>query len=88
MTKAGKEFQISLRANPSTGYVWGAHFDSNRISLIDKRYKSKKKMIGGGGWEIFTFLALKTGEIEIEIILKRPWEKEFLKKEIFKILIK
>ena len=86
--RVGKPFEIALGANPSTGYRWEAHFDSSRISLAGRRYQGEQKMTGGGGREIFTFLALKVGETEIKMILKRPWEREFVKKEILKILIK
>ena len=87
-TRVGKEFEVSLKANPATGYRWEPHFDSKRISLIERRYKSKQKKTGGAGLEIFTFEALETGSAEIEMILKRPWEESFLNKEIFEIAVK
>lgn len=86
-TRVGKKFEVSLKANPATGYRWEPHFDSNRISLLERRYKSEQKKTGGGGLEIFTFRALETGNTEIELILKRPWEESFLNKEIFEIVI-
>ena len=76
-----------MKANPATGYRWEPHFDSNRISLIERKYKSKQKKTGGAGLEIFTFKALETGSAEIEMILKRPWEESFLNKEIFEIAV-
>jgi predicted secreted protein len=84
----GKQFEIALGANPSTGYVWEPHFDSNRISLVSRRYRSEQKMVGGAGCEVFTFLALERGKTEIEMILKRRWEKGFLKKESFEIFVR
>ena len=42
-------------------------------------------MLGGTGCGVFTFLALERGKTEIKMILKRRWEKGFLKKEIFEI---
>ena len=87
-TMVGKKFEVSLRANPSTGYRWEPHFDSSRISLIDRRYQGEQRVIGGGGWEIFTFVALRIGKTEIKMILKRGWQKGFLKKEVFEILVR
>ena len=86
-TGIGKKFEVSLKANPATGYRWEPHFDSNRISLVEQRYKSEQKRTGGAGLAIFTFKALKTGSTEIEMILKRPWEEGFLEKEVFEIAI-
>ena len=88
ITEVGEAFEISLRGNPSTGYRWEPQFDSTLLSLIDRRYQSAQRKTGSAGLEILNFRALKAGKTEIAVILKRQWEKDIAKKEIFEILIK
>ena len=74
-----QEFVIALGSNPTTGYMWQESYDENMLELVEKAYKpgkeAKEGMVGAGGVEYFRFKTLKTGETEITLVYKRPWEE-------------
>ena len=74
-----QEFVIALGSNPTTGYMWQESHDGNAVELVEKTYKpgkeAKQGLVGAGGVEYFRFKALKTGEAEITLVYKRPWEE-------------
>jgi len=74
-----QEFVIALGSNPTTGYGWQESYDENMLELVEKTYKLGKEaeqgMVGAGGVEYFRFKPLKTGETEITLVYKRPWEE-------------
>ncbi len=74
-----QEFVIALGSNPTTGYMWQESHDENMLELAEKTYKLGKEaeqgMVGTGGVEYFRFKPLKTGETEITLVYKRPWEE-------------
>ncbi len=74
-----QEFVIALGSNPTTGYSWQESYDENILELAEKTYKpgeeAKQGLVGAGGVEYFRFKALKTGEAEITLVYKRPWEE-------------
>jgi len=76
--KIGESFTITLESNPTTGYKWEASFDQNLLKLAKSEYKqdaSKPGMVGVGGKEYFTFQGLKTGDAQVKMTYKRPWEQ-------------
>jgi len=74
-----QEFVIALGSNPTTGYGWQESHDESMLELVEKTYKLGKEaeqgMVGAGGVEYFRFKPLKTGETEITLVYKRPWEE-------------
>ena len=74
-----QEFVIALGSNPTTGYGWQESYDENILELVEKTYKLGKEaeqgLVGAGGVEYFRFKALNTGETEITLVYKRPWEE-------------
>ncbi len=76
-----QEFVIALGSNPTTGYGWQESYDENIVELIggESTYKPSKEtkqgVVGAGGVEYFRFKTLKTGETEIALVYKRPWEE-------------
>ena len=74
-----QEFVIALGSNPTTGYSWQESHDENILELVEKTYKpgkeAKQGLVGAGGVEYFRFKTLKTGETEITLVYKRPWEE-------------
>jgi len=74
---AGQEFIIALGSDPSTGYSWQESHDQAMLELVEKIYKEEVKegVVGAGGVEYFRFKAVKTGETEITLVYKRPWEE-------------
>ncbi len=76
---ANQEFIIALGSNPTTGYMWQESHDESMLKLVESKYEAGKEakqgVVGAGGVEYFHFKALKTGETEITLVYKRPWEK-------------
>jgi len=76
-----QEFVIALGSNPTTGYSWQESYDESILELIgdESTYKpgkeAKQGVVGAGGVEYFRFKTLKTGETEITLVYKRPWEE-------------
>ena len=74
-----QEFVIALGSNPTTGYGWQESHDETILELVEKTYKLGKEaeqgVVGAGGVEYFRFKTLKTGETEITLVYKRPWEE-------------
>jgi predicted secreted protein len=88
----GKKFQISLKANPTTGYKWTASYDKKFLKLEGETYtrdlSGPKPRVGAGGTTTFSFLPMKTGETSINFRYKRPWKKEVAEKKTFIINIR
>jgi len=54
----GKNFTITLRTNPSTGYSWEPQFDRTALSLVDSVFISDPNphhLVGVPGSQVFTF---------------------------------
>ncbi|MCX6056966.1 MAG: protease inhibitor I42 family protein [Chloroflexi bacterium] len=68
---AGKEFNIVLEANPTTGYHWAivGELDPNVVGFVKNEYTSTSdpNLVGGGGVDIWTFKALSAGETQITL---------------------
>jgi inhibitor of cysteine peptidase len=61
-------FAIGLRSNPSTGYQWQVHYDSNYVTLIKQTFISDPHppgKVGVGGYDLCIFTALKEGTTAI-----------------------
>ena len=83
------DFTLSLESNPTTGYSWEPTFDSTFLSLKRRDFEaSDSRSIGTGGIEKFTFVPIKTGETEIIMIYKRPWESKSADEKSFRLIIK
>jgi inhibitor of cysteine peptidase len=72
--EVGKEFEITLDANPTTGYSWEASFDDTFLQLIEQRYERTSDLIGGGGHAVFAFRPVARGRGRITLSYRRPWE--------------
>ena len=88
-----QQFIIALDANPTTGYSWQASYDENMLELVggESTYEpgeqAEEGAVGAGGVEYFRFKAVKTGETEITLVYKRPWEDEGIDQKSFTINI-
>ena len=90
-TAAGKQFNIVLDGNATTGYMWEASYDKAYLSLVKDEYKqneSKQGMVGVPGKHYFTFQALKAGKTEVTLNYKRAWEDSPIETKVFNINIK
>ncbi len=87
-----QEFVIALGSNPTTGYSWQERHDESVLKLEENTYevgeKAKEGLVGVGGVEYFRFKALQTGETEITMVYKRPWEEMVLDQKVFIVDIK
>lgn len=81
---ANPRFIIKLASNPTTGFSWSLlHYDHALITPIKHTYERipDKKLIGAGGFEIWTFevrsRAFRQGEaINLPFAYLRPWVKK------------
>lgn len=67
---AGEEFKIIIESNPTTGYHWEivqGSLDENLVEFVSKEYESTSEpgLVGGGGIDVWTFKAVKSGEAQI-----------------------
>jgi predicted secreted protein len=76
----GKLLVVTLESNPSTGYRWELVDDNESIlkQFGEVEFKSSDTsdppMVGAGGWEIFRFKAVSTGQMNLELVYHRSWE--------------
>jgi inhibitor of cysteine peptidase len=90
----GDKLLVKLPANPTTGFTWMIAKEADKLKSAGKPdYEpadKDKKVVGGGGTQIFTFTAQAAGEVEMELQYKRPFEKdkEPAKTYKFKVTIK
>ena len=80
--KVGETFTISLESNPTTGYMWQPGYDSEFLKLVDRKFVSDSTIPGSPGIEIFEFLALKEGEVKVQMVYKRSWEAQILEEHV------
>ena len=84
-----KPFSISLNALPTAGYTWTANYDSHFLKLENERFQSPQtEAIGGGGMQIFTFMPILVGKVEVTALYKRPWENTVQDQKTFIIMIR
>lgn len=72
----GKDFTISLKSTPGTGFSWWTQFDSQYLSLENPTVvpaKASFGMVGVPGKENFTFSTKKPGTTEVTMLLLQPW---------------
>jgi predicted secreted protein len=70
-TGPGKNFQIIIESNPTTGYHWEivGELDKSVVEFVNKEYKSSGApgLVGAGGIDIWTFKAVAAGETQITL---------------------
>jgi predicted secreted protein len=75
-TSPGKNFQILIGANPTTGYHWEivGELDKSVIEFVSKEYQSTSQpgslaggSVGGGGMDVWTFKAVAAGQAKITL---------------------
>ena len=77
--RAGENFTISLESNPTTGYSWqlAKPLDEKIVQLVGSEYvPSKTDLVGAGGEEKWTFLAVKKGSTRVALEYVRSWEED------------
>ncbi len=76
----GQTFNVTLEANPSTGYSWEVVEINNNIlrQIGEPGYQPIYNFTGVGAPEmqIFRFEAIGTGRTTLGLVYRRPWEKD------------
>lgn len=87
--REGEAFEITLKANPSTGYNWNPVFDSQYLQMNTRKMEpGPSGRPGAPGLERFTFVSLKPGKAWLEFRYSRSWERDPVKIERYSINIK
>ena len=73
----GDVFEVVLKGNPTTGYIWGvASPDKGILKQIgETKFEPDRNARGSGGNIILRFEAAKVGKISLRLIYHRPFEK-------------
>jgi len=77
----GKIFVVTLESNPTTGYSWEVVETQESIleQIGEAEFKPSQTgeppLVGAGGWEIFRFKAISTGQMTLQLVYHRPWEE-------------
>lgn len=68
------EFQVILKENGSTGYVWT--LESTEATMIkDERFGGDPKRVGGAQDRAFLFTTPAPGtSASVKLVLSRPWD--------------
>jgi len=79
--KQGQILVVTLESNRTTGHSWAVAENQDSIlkQIGNSEYKSSKSdppMVGAGGWEIFRFKAVGSGQTTLKLIYRRPWETD------------
>ena len=83
----GKELEITLDANPTTGHSWEAAFDQEHLVMVRQEYRAASDRIGGGGEAKFTFRPIKQGRTNVVLRYMRPWEREAVEILTYEVVI-
>ena len=77
----GQILVVTLESNPTTGYRWEqAETQESILEQIGEAEfmpseTGEPPLVGAGGWEIFRFTAVSTGQMTLRLVYRRPWEE-------------
>lgn len=84
--------KIELKSNPTTGFVWS--IDNKIKPKIIKEFsrefiKNNKTMdmVGAGGFDVWKFLSVKTGDVFLHFIYARE-DGKIEKEKYYKVVVK
>lgn len=68
---------VTLEANPTTGYTWEvATIDESILRLLgEPQFLPESSAVGAGGTQTFRFEAIGTGQMDLQLVYRRPWEQ-------------
>ena len=75
----GDQLRVTLSSNPTTGYSWSVVGRSQGLlkQVGDTRFEQSRHrpgMVGVGGRQVWTFLAVAAGKTTLVFSYERPWE--------------
>ena len=76
--RPGKQLNIVLNGNPTTGYQWELASVNELVlkSLGQPTYKASSQALGAGGMFEFMFQAAASGKSDLQLVYRRPFEKD------------
>lgn len=86
----GDAIMLEVDTNPSTGYNWLVKNPETYQVILESRQieKTNTTLVGSKAKETFVFRCVNKGDANIELLYKRAWEKETLKRCILKVEVK
>ena len=85
VVQAGKRFTIDLEAIPGAGYMWEMIGPPDKLELVSNEVVSISKEIGGNSTQRFRLVTHQPGSYSLVFGLKRKWEKEPVRTNVFSI---
>ncbi len=87
--RTGQEIIVSLESNPTTGYTWEiSNIEDGIMEQVGKTvFESSTDLVGSGGIQVFRFKACGTGEVVLDLVYHRSWEKEVKPARTFSLKI-
>lgn len=87
--QVGGLLEVTLRGNPSTGYMWDvASVDPNILMPVEQlEFQADSKAIGAPGKLTLRFEATHSGKTPLKLIYHRPWEKSAEPIDIFEVTV-
>ena len=79
--KVGEKISISLVAIPTAGYVWVADASPSFVKVSDGpsgptiSAQTQPGYTGGSHWEVLVIEAVKSGDGDLLLAMRRPWQK-------------
>jgi len=78
--RVGQEVVIRLSENPTTGYSWEfRQSGSGELRVLENRFEAgggATPMVGAGGQRIVRLVGERVGQVQIDMVERRPWESE------------
>jgi predicted secreted protein len=75
--KVGEIYNVVLKGNPSTGYLWQYTTENDNVVKLDKEsFSPDSTLTGADGTFTWKFIALQPGETKLSFKYYRPWESE------------
>jgi len=75
--REGQALDVSLEANPTTGYAWEVEELDEGIlrQLEEQEFEPQSDLIGAPGIQTLHFQAVGEGQTTLKLIYHRSWEK-------------
>jgi len=76
--RRGQVLEVSLEANPTTGYRWEVlEVDTHILQPVgEPEFKPESKLMGAPGVETLRFQVVGEGRTTLRLAYRRPWEKD------------
>jgi len=77
--KTGSTLIVKLEARPGTGYSWRiSKNDPARLRLQGEARMERpdNDTLDGTDYQVFSFTAASEGNVRLELVYQRPWEKD------------